>query len=126
MKLINDLIKIIESTRTESGLTAHIQFFPDHVIYRGHFPGHPVTPGVILIKIVHELIETYLGKKMQLVEIPNCKFLRVINPLEVDKITVTIDLNLKNKLYQSKALGISGPDIFFKLNSVYRCSTIGV
>ena len=28
---------------------------PDHLIYKAHFPGQPVTPGVCILQIIQEL-----------------------------------------------------------------------
>ncbi len=40
--------RIIELT--DSGITSEYTFRPDEWFYRGHFPGRPVTPGVIQIE----------------------------------------------------------------------------
>lgn len=119
MKLINDLFEIVEISGNESALTAAIKLFPDHIIYKGHFPGYPVTPGVIHVQIVHELLEMHFGRKIKLIEMPGCKFLKVLNPLEVDRIMVSIEFADKDKLYHVKASGKNGSDIFFKLTAIY-------
>ena len=32
------------------GVVAHYRWREDHAFYRGHFPGNPVTPGVLLLE----------------------------------------------------------------------------
>ncbi len=34
----------------EDGIVATYRFRPDEVFYAGHFPGNPITPGVILLE----------------------------------------------------------------------------
>ncbi len=34
----------------ENGITAAYTFRPDETFYAGHFPGNPITPGVILLE----------------------------------------------------------------------------
>ena len=34
----------------ENQITAEYRFRPDEFFYAGHFPGHPITPGVILLE----------------------------------------------------------------------------
>jgi 3-hydroxyacyl-[acyl-carrier-protein] dehydratase len=34
----------------DEGIVATYRFRPDEVFYRGHFPGKPITPGVILLE----------------------------------------------------------------------------
>ena len=46
-----------------------------HPCYDGHFPGHPVLPGVLLIELVVEA----LGRGAP-VSMPQVKFLRPIGP----------------------------------------------
>ena len=36
-------------------------FRPDHDFYRGHFPGHPITPGVILVETMAQTSVVALG-----------------------------------------------------------------
>ena len=44
-RFIDDIVEL-----TTERITAHYSFTPDADFYRGHFPGNPVTPGVILLE----------------------------------------------------------------------------
>ena len=45
-------------------IVAGYTFRPDHDFYRGHFPGNPVTPGVILIEAMAQAGVVALGIHM--------------------------------------------------------------
>lgn len=36
---------------------AEVEFLPDCPVYRGHFPGLPITPGVLLLTVAREIVE---------------------------------------------------------------------
>lgn len=42
-------------------IVATFRFRPDHDFYRGHFPGNPVTPGVILVEGMAQVGVVALG-----------------------------------------------------------------
>lgn len=78
---------IIESTNdTENGFEAVLRTNPKHPIYKAHFPGSPITPGVCIIQAVGELLENRFGRKLYLKTVKNIKFLSVIIPKEDKKI----------------------------------------
>lgn len=120
MKLLDDFFKVLETSLGETGFITTIELNPKHIVYSGHFPGHPVTPGVIQLKIVHELLENYFDKKLKLKTMPQCKFLKIINPNETSQIAINIELEKNNNLINVKASGESGSDIYFKLNASYE------
>jgi len=45
----------------EDSISARYRFPPDADFYRGHFPGNPVTPGVILLESVAQVGVVALG-----------------------------------------------------------------
>ena len=49
MKLIDSLYKVISDTRSETGHVYSIELDPEHFIYKAHFPGEPITPGVCIL-----------------------------------------------------------------------------
>jgi len=46
---------------SDSHILARYSFRPDADFYRGHFPGHPVTPGVILLECIAQVSVVSLG-----------------------------------------------------------------
>ena len=120
MKLINDLLKVLETSVTEAGFITKIKLNPNNIIYTGHFPGHPVTPGVIQMQIIHELIENHFCKNVRLIKMPKCKFLKILNPIETSQIDVHIESTGTDELLNIKAWGENRSVIFFRLNAVYQ------
>lgn len=99
-----------------------IQLNPRHIIYTGHFPGHPVTPGVIQMQIVHELLERQFCQDIKLLTMSQCKFLNILNPQETSRLVVHIEYNRVNNLVTVKARGgnENGTVVFFNLNATYQ------
>jgi len=122
MKLLNNLFEIVESADNSSGFLVTIRILPEHTIYKGHFPGYPVTPGVVFIQIIHELVEYHLKKAIRLVEISNCKFLKIVNPEKETNAVISADVVLKDELLHVKASGKNSSGDFFKIDAVYSLS----
>ena len=120
MKLINNFFKITATSNTEAEFIYTIQLNADHLVYLGHFPGHPVTPGVIQLQIVHELLEHQLGRKINLKTMLQCKFLKILNPIKTPEIDIRIQIEEKDEFIKLKALGEKGGAIFFKFSSSYN------
>lgn len=97
MRLRDDLYKI-ERTDKEDGKTKYeLTLNPEHYIYKAHFPGEPITPGVCIIKIGIELLEEITGEKLELAKAKNIKFKDIITPTEDRELTFTIDKITKNE-----------------------------
>jgi 3-hydroxyacyl-[acyl-carrier-protein] dehydratase len=66
------------------GLVIHcaITLNPAHRIFKGHFPGNPVVPGVCQVQMVREVAEAALGSKGRIISADNIKFLSMIVPSE--------------------------------------------
>ncbi|MBD0333419.1 MAG: hypothetical protein ICV66_12270 [Chitinophagaceae bacterium] len=120
MKLIDDFFTLNNLTAKVNGLSAVIELNRRHIIYSAHFPGNPVTPGVVQLQIVNELLEKYCGRKFKLKEILDCKFLKVLSPEDTKELIIEIELDNQNKYINAKAIGKSATNIYFKLNSVYE------
>lgn len=98
---LNDLYKIIEFHATMDTIAAVISLDPDHKIFEGHFPGSPVTPGVVQLQIVKELLEKHLERNLRMKTMRTCKFIQVLNPQETPEVDIHI------KFAQSGFLEIS-------------------
>jgi 3-hydroxyacyl-[acyl-carrier-protein] dehydratase len=42
-----------------------LPFAADHPVFQGHFPGHPIVPGVLLLGWTQAAIEGHLGQIVQ-------------------------------------------------------------
>ena len=42
-----------------------LPFTADHPVFSGHFPGHPIVPGVLLLDWAQAAIEAQLGQSVQ-------------------------------------------------------------
>ena len=80
MKLRNELYKIIDKEREDEMAVYALEMCKDSVIYKAHFPNHPVTPGVCIVQMAVELAEDYIGRLLMLVKVQNVKFLSVLSP----------------------------------------------
>lgn len=86
--LNNDFFYVRESDFSGPEPSARIVLNPEHEIYRAHFPGEPITPGVCQIQIVSELLSLCLNAKTFLTDVKNVKYLSVISPLDTTDLTV--------------------------------------
>ena len=94
----------------------------DHPIFTGHFPNLPVVPGVCMMQMVKEIMESLEGKQLLIDEAPNLKFLSVLNPNEnavVDS-SISIEERLGDNLLKINATISNGSVIFFKMIATLR------
>jgi 3-hydroxyacyl-[acyl-carrier-protein] dehydratase len=69
-----------------------IRLLPDFDLYRGHFPGMPVAPGVCSMQMIKECAETLAGKRLRLTYIERCRFLSVMTPQATPSLTLRMRL----------------------------------
>lgn len=71
----------------------HIALRPDCEVYRGHFPGNPVCPGVCHIQTVKELTERLTGCRLRIRSIRLCRLKAVATPSACPELCVDISLS---------------------------------
>ncbi len=118
--LQNDFYTIIEKTEIDAeNVLFHIEINPKHQIYEGHFPNNPVTPGVVQLEIFKELLCLHLMKSVKMVEMPTCKFLKVLNPETDAKVKVQLQI-LPQENGQIRLNGsILNDEAFIKMSGFY-------
>ena len=91
MKLIGDLYTICGSVPVSEGVVYgyDVKLNPDHFIFKAHFPGHPITPGVCLMQMVAELASVYEGCALCVQHVKNAKYTGVISPDEIVNLRFT-------------------------------------
>ncbi len=118
--LINDFFEILESNNDTLSTVVKVKLNPQHAIFAGHFPDNPVTPGVVLIQMVKEVLEDVLSKKLKLLSMARCKFLKVLDPRETPEFIIKLEIKEEGALMKVNASGGEGEQLFFKLSAVYQ------
>jgi len=92
MTLLNEMFTVVGGGTG----TMQLRLNADHAIYRAHFPGNPITPGVCIVQVIAELVGQQVGRRLGLSKIVNLKFVSTISPIEHPLIDVnlsTVDSN---------------------------------
>ena len=95
MILKDDFYTIVQLTEEDNAIRATLKLNPAHRIFDGHFPGQPVVPGVCMVQMIKEILETAIGKSMMLKQSDYIKFLSVINPMEEKSVNAFVQYNDK-------------------------------
>ena len=61
-----------------------------HPVYEGHFPGQPITPGVLTLAMVRECASMQCGKVLKYAAIKNCRLTAMIRPGERLQIKISM------------------------------------
>jgi 3-hydroxyacyl-[acyl-carrier-protein] dehydratase len=78
--LMNDFFTYQDAHKEDSSFSCKVAFNKEHDIFKGHFPGQPVVPGVCMMEMVREFLQQAMGKKLWLRNAGNVKFLQLITP----------------------------------------------
>lgn len=119
--LLSDGFFSVDGVKCENDLlTFLIRLNPDHTIFKAHFPGSPILPGVCQVQILTELLEQHLDRKLYLSEIKNLKFLSVLNPMENTTLEVSIQkLSISECNLKVTALLLTSEKFFAKISLTY-------
>ncbi|MDR6515221.1 3-hydroxyacyl-ACP dehydratase [Chryseobacterium camelliae] len=119
--ILTNFYTIQSIDRTENGnFTARIILNKDHDIFKGHFPGNPVTPGVCMMQIVKELTEECTGTQLFLKSASNVKFMAIINPFETPELTLQLDVTEHEQDIKVKNVTAFGETIALKMSVHYQ------
>ena len=78
---MQDLFTSIDNYLAQEGHYAfRVRLDASHPVYRGHFPGHPVLPGVCTLQLVRECLNRGTGRRFRYAAIRECKFLGMVVP----------------------------------------------
>lgn len=112
------IISNIETTGVEAKAVLIIN--ASHKIFDGHFPNHPVVPGVCMMQMVKEILEQVTGKKTNLLKSPEMKFLSIIDPSQNNNVSATLKFTIEeNERVVVSALLFKEELIHFKFKGVF-------
>jgi 3-hydroxyacyl-[acyl-carrier-protein] dehydratase len=119
--MLNNTFFSFTTPETDGGLLkTTITLHPAHDIFKGHFPGNPVVPGVCMMQIIKEVLEDRLGKKLKLVKADNIKFLSFIDPNQQVQVGLEIKMNMADDLVKADAQLVNEGIVFLKFKGVFK------
>lgn len=75
----------------------------DCAVYRGHFPGQPVCPGVYNIQLVRECAERVARRSLRIHSIQRCRLTALLTPNPDLELIVCIQLAPSDEGYECRA-----------------------
>ncbi|EAP87857.1 3-hydroxyacyl-ACP dehydratase [Croceibacter atlanticus] len=104
----------------DNTVNASITLNNDHDIFKGHFPGNPILPGVCSIQIIKELTEKALDRSLFLSVSSNVKFLETVNPEANPKLVLSIAISEVEEVIKVKAIISYNDTIALNLRAQFK------
>ncbi|HCZ36846.1 MAG TPA: 3-hydroxyacyl-ACP dehydratase [Cytophagales bacterium] len=117
--LMNDFYTVVKQESGDGLINATICFNKEHSIFKGHFPGLPIVPGVCMVQLTRELVEQVTTQSLQLTTADSIKFLSVINPEINPEVNIKITYLLQQHEHVVQATISLESTIFFKFKGAF-------
>lgn len=114
MLLENKYYKLIDKHTEEGNAVFRLALVPTCDVYRGHFPGHPVCPGVCGIELIKECTMMLTGQQLRINTINKCRFTAVASPAQCPELTVTLVIAPKDNGYTVEARIVDSEKLYIE------------
>lgn len=120
--LLKDFYKVISLENiAENNYLAVILINEKHDVFKGHFPGNPIMPGVCMMQIIKELTEQIAASSLFMQSLSNVKFMALINPFNTPELRLELDISMTDTdLVKVKNVTYFNDTVALKLSSVYK------
>jgi 3-hydroxyacyl-[acyl-carrier-protein] dehydratase len=89
--LLGSFFTVATQASEPNRLQLQVQINAHHALFKGHFPGRPVVPGVCVLAMIKDVLQQHLAKDLLLRTCTSSKFLRPIDPLLMPNLDLRID-----------------------------------
>ena len=120
--VLKDFYKVLSEEKTsDSKYTITILVNEKHEVFKGHFPGNPIMPGVCMIQIIKELTEKITKQTLMIQTLANVKFMALINPEKNSELRLELDITMtEDNLVKVKNTTYFNETVALKLSNVYK------
>ncbi|WP_432412042.1 3-hydroxyacyl-ACP dehydratase [Rasiella sp. SM2506] len=119
MNLHNFYTILARKLGDENTLSVTLQLNPAHEIFKGHFPKHPVLPGVAMLQIIKELTQDHHNTTLWMQSANRVKFLALVNPFEKDLLEFQLTFQ-----QEESTLKVKNSTTFVDGAAVMQCSLV--
>ncbi len=123
MKLINDFFEISTIESQSDEIRCKVKLNAEHFIYKAHFPGNPVTPGVCLVQMATEILSQEYHQDLVLDVLKNIKFKKIVRPEDEPVFVFTHITADEQQLCASISIE-NNEELFAKLSVVYHHTNV--
>ena len=117
---MKDFYTVTKSEKDNDTTRTSLKVNAGHELYNGHFPGRPVTPGVVLMQLFKEEAERISEANLSLKRASNVKFTAVFDPTDNDELILESKLEKQGAYYELKGIAKSETGIITKINALYE------
>lgn len=118
--ILEDFYEVSNTSLAGDDAVTILKVNKEHEIYKGHFPGRPVTPGVVLMQLFKEEAERIFGINLQLVRADNVKFTAVFDPTQENELILESNLTETGEFIKLKGIAKNKTGIVLKISSLYK------
>ncbi len=120
--ILKSLFVIKNVEENNGNIQAKVAINKESEIYKAHFPGDPITPGVCQMHLVKDVL-TQVYPKLNLLfkTSKQIKFTEVLRPTEHQEINISIDTKMNENELTASAQIFHFEKIFFKAKLTYIC-----
>jgi 3-hydroxyacyl-[acyl-carrier-protein] dehydratase len=112
--LLNNLYTIQSLSEKDKTIQTTVLLREDHPIFKGHFPGQPVLPGVCMLEMIAEIAGSHLKQRFRILDAPLIKFLNMIDPGKDPLILFEINYEIASGKIPVTGRISSGSRVFMK------------
>lgn len=95
----------------------------EHPIFKGHFPGTPVFPGVCQIELIKDILSKIFKREILMPEAGSIKFLNVIEPQHTPELIVKLNFQKQaENTFNTTASIDNGERFFLKFKGIFKLS----
>ena len=76
---LDDIFILRTIVPREGGFDALVALNSAHPVFKSHFPGTPIVPGVCLMRQVELLASRYISMPLRLAGVSNAKFINIVS-----------------------------------------------
>ncbi len=98
MKLEGNYYTLLNvEAQDENTAVYHLALRPDCDIYRGHFPGNPVCPGVCNMQTIKECVEKFSERHLRATFVKQCRLTTLATPTTCKELDVKVSVQAKDE-----------------------------
>lgn len=114
-----EIFKIISVDHADNVIKAILSINDDSLIFKGHFPEHPVIPGACMLQVVKDVLANAVGYAVQLKKGDNLKFIGMIEPGGTDITSLEMSYKLSEEGIGVIAKLSEGDRVCFKFQGIF-------